>query len=404
VKLAVSLTLSMFVATAIAHAQQPATLTLAAALEKAERQNLELAAARERRALVSAEVQIAGQRPNPTLSFGVTRDTPHESFIVDQPIALGPKRQRRIGVAQQEGKVTEAEIRTLSLRIRRETRGAFFRLALARAESGRLADVHKLAERLHEIAQGRFDAGDVPRLEVVQADLEVARARTAYEVARQRERSALSDLNALLNEPADKMWELAGALRDLPVAFTLDELTQRSLTANPQLERLGREATAEKGRESLLRAERIPDLAVQVGADFNAPPDFQTGGRAQLAVTIPLFSRNQGEIARSRINQRVLAGELEAARRSLLGRVAGAYYDLEASRSEVNTYQRELLPAVRNLHDLAEESYRAGKANILVVLAAQRDVQEVERQYLESLFALHGAFAALEEAVGVPLD
>src|SRR5713226_8458792 len=86
VKLAVSLTLSMFIATAIAHAQQPTTLTLATALEKAERQNLELAAARERRALVSAEVQIAGQRPNPTLNFGVTRDTPHESFLVDQPI------------------------------------------------------------------------------------------------------------------------------------------------------------------------------------------------------------------------------------------------------------------------------------------------------------------------------
>ena len=44
------------------------------------------------------------------------------------------------------------------------------------------------------------------------------------------------------------------------------------------------------------------------------------------------------------------------------------------------------------------------KANILVVLDAQRNVQDVERNYLQSLLALESAFASLEQTVGATLD
>jgi outer membrane protein TolC len=53
---------------------------------------------------------------------------------------------------------------------------------------------------------------------------------------------------------------------------------------------------------------------------------------------------------------------------------------------------------------MAEESYRAGKANIMTVLGAQRDVLQAERDYLDSLLAVQSAFSQLEEAVGAPLD
>jgi outer membrane protein TolC len=53
---------------------------------------------------------------------------------------------------------------------------------------------------------------------------------------------------------------------------------------------------------------------------------------------------------------------------------------------------------------MAEDSYRAGKANILTVLGAQHDVQQVQREYLASLLAVQSSFARLEEAVGTPLD
>lgn len=102
--LAVLLTLT-WGATA-ARPQQAARLTLQSALELAAKQNLDLAAARQRRAVALAGVRIARQRPNPTANFTTLRDEPHEGLFFDQPIELGGKRQRRIELAQQEGAKT----------------------------------------------------------------------------------------------------------------------------------------------------------------------------------------------------------------------------------------------------------------------------------------------------------
>lgn len=118
---------------------------------------------------------------------------------------------------------------------------------------------------------------------------------------------------------------------------------------------------------------------------------------------IPLFSRNQGEIAQSLATQRVLEGQMAATRRGVAGQVESGYLDVASRETEVELYKQKLLPATRRLESLAEESYRAGKADILTVLDAQRNAQDIERQYLQSLFDLQTAYAALEETVGAPL-
>jgi outer membrane protein, heavy metal efflux system len=385
-------------------AQEAARLNLQAALDLADKQNLDLAAARQRRFVARAGVQIARERPNPSFSFTALRDEPHEGFFFDQPLELGGKRSHRVDVAQQEGGVTEVEISTVARQVRRSTREAFYRLAFARAESGRLTELMKVAERLKQIAEQRFQAGDVAQLEVVQAELEVSRAQADYQVARQEEKVALSQLNVLLNEPPTTAWQVEGSLEDQPSTLTLDELIQRAYGANAELEHLAQEEKVEQSRRGLLKAERIPNLDLQYGLDFNAPHDFRIGPRSQISLMLPIFSRNQGEIAQSLANQQVLEAETSAKKRAVAGSVEEAYFDVNAQQTQVQIYRQTLIPAVRKLETMAEESYRAGKANILAVLDAQRNVQEVERNYQQGLLALQTAIATLEEAVGTPLD
>ena len=293
-----------------ARPQEAARLTLQYALDLADKQNLDLAAARRRRAVALAGVQIARQRPNPSFSFEALRDSPHEALLLEQPLELGFKRRRRIEVARQEGALTEVEIAALARQVRRSTRETFYLSMLARAESQRLARVGELAQRLEQIARERFEAGAVPQLEVIQAGLGVSRAQADLQVAQQREKVSLSQLNALLNEPASTRWELAGSLEDSKPLPSLPELIQRASQSNPELQRLGQEQELEQRRRGLLKAERIPNLALQFGTDLNAPPDFRAGPRGQLSLELPLFMRNQGQIAQSLASQQVL----EAAR------------------------------------------------------------------------------------------
>src|SRR5208283_4440457 len=233
---------------------QPANrISLRMALDLAAKQNLDLLAARQRQAVAQAGVQIARQRPNPTFNFTALRDEPHEGWFVDQPLELGGKRGRRIDVAHQEGALTDLEIAALERQIRRQTREAYFQLLLSRAESQRLEHILELAKRLEQIARVRFNAGDVAQLEVIEAGLEVARAQADFKVAQQEEKISLSQLNALLNEPATTDWEPVEALRDLPPAVSLPELIQLAYNSNPDLRHVVQEQKVEESRRDLLK-------------------------------------------------------------------------------------------------------------------------------------------------------
>ncbi|MGD0126321.1 MAG: TolC family protein [Terriglobia bacterium] len=381
-------------------AQQPPRLALQEALDLADKQNLDLAAARRQRAVALAGIQIAKERPNPTVNFTALRDEPHEGLFFDQPIEIGRKRGRRIEVARQEGAVTEVEIASLARQVRKNTRETYYAAAYARAESERLSRVVGLTKRLEQIAKDRFNAGDVAQLEVLQSSLEVSRAEADLEVARQREIVSLSELNALLDEPATKPWELAGTLEDATPTARLEDLVGRAYQSNPDLQHLGGEKKVEDSRRSLLKAERVPDLVLDAGIDFNAPRDFRYGPRSQVSMNLPIFTRNQGEIAQSIANSRVLDAETAATERSVSARVESAYFDLGAQRTQVRLYHDRLLPVARQLESMAEESYRAGKTGILTAIQAQQDVQSVESNYLQSLEQLQNLYADLEETVG----
>ncbi len=387
-----------------ARAQAPPRLTLQGALELAAKQNLDLAAARQRVAVAQAGIRTARQRPNPTANFTALRDEPHEGVFFDQPLELGSKRRRRIEVAEQESRLTDVEIATAARLLRRSVREAFVGALFSRAESERRGEVLKLAERLEQIARERYEAGAVAQLEVIQAQLEVARARADTRVAQQQEKVSLSQLNALLNEPATTSWNLQGSLIELSAQPALPELINRAHASNAELQHLTQEQQVEVRRHALLKAERVPNLELQFGTDFNSPHDFSVGPRSQLSVMLPIFTRNQGEIAESLARQRVLEAQTQATRRAVAGRVEAAYYELSARRAQVELFRQDLLPAAQKLEQLAEESYRAGKSSILTLLDAQRSVQQVEREYLESARDLQTAFAELEETVGAPLD
>lgn len=379
-------------------------LSLLDALARADRQNLDLAAERERRAFALAGIQVAKELPNPILGFSASRDAPHEGVTLDQPFELGSKRGRRIEVAKGESALTDLEIAALERQVRHAVRDAYYQAEFKRAVSAQKAELLSLARRLREIAQARFDAGDVPQLEVVQADLEVARADAELELARQEEEVAGSRLNALLNEPKDSHWELADTLESLPAVPSLEELDARAFQSNPDLQSVRQKAAIEQARADLLRAERIPDLSAGIGADFNNPGNYTAGLRGQFSMAIPIFSRNQGEIAQSVATQHQISRQLLAQQRTIESEVQAAVLEFGARASQVKIFHDNLVPAAKRLAGMAEDSYKAGQSSILTVIDARRNTNQVQGEFLDSLLAAHAAFAALEEAVGAPLD
>jgi outer membrane protein, heavy metal efflux system len=399
----VRLIITAFLTSAAAAAQE-SSLDLRGALTAAEAGNLELRAARQQRAVAIAGLRIAGQIPNPIVSFNAGRDTPHETLLWDQPIELGGKRGKRRAVAQSEQQMTEIDIAVLSRQIRHRAREAFYRALLTRAQAAQSKTTLDLATRIADIVRQRFESGDVAQLDAIQAEVEAARATADYETAVQAQKIADAQLAALLNRSLDQTWNLEGRLDEMPKAETIQAVTDRALGSNADILRTTQELETEQRRLSLARAQRIPNVDLQAGVDLNSPHEFDVGPRGQIAVSLPLFYHGQGEVAQSTAKLELLRLSLQAQRTNASVQVIAAYYDYAAKTGLSNQYGQRIVPQTVKLEEMAEDSYRSGKSNLLTLIDAQRRLNETRKTYLDSLFAVQSSFAVLEEVVGASLD
>jgi cobalt-zinc-cadmium efflux system outer membrane protein len=379
-------------------------LTFQAAWQLATSRNLGLEAARRLKAIHEARVRIARQFQNPELAFDASRDTPHEAVTLSFPVELGGKRSRRIQLAQAEAAQAEVELRAEIRTLRRGLRQAFYGLVAA-DERVRLAEeVASLVERVRQVTQARFEEGAAPRLDVLTADLGVARARADVELARSSRTSAQAELNALLDRPAGETLEVAGSLSDAARVPDLAAATALARTSNTDLLAAEQEAAVEERRASLLRAERLPTPTFSIGGVFDAPGEFRAGLSGGVSLAVPLFNRNQGEIAEARAALLQIQAKRDAIRRSVENGVFAASARIDAQRRQVDAYRSTIVPAAAELASLAEESYRLGRNPVLALIEAQRALRDVRREYLQALLDLQSAVADLEEVIGAAID
>ena len=383
---------------------QSTPLDLRGALDAAQTANLELRAARQNRALAIAGITTARQLPNPTVSFTAARDTPHEGVSFDLPVELGNKRGKRIALAKEEQKATEIDIAVLGRQIRRRTREAFYQSLSAAKQTEQAKTALDLTTRIRDMAQQRFEAGDVAQLEVLQAEVELAKVAADYETTAQAQRAAEVGLAALLNRNLEEHLLLQDELENVPKVAPLNSVVDQALLTNSELLKTSQDLNIEERQLELAKSQRIPNLGLSAGADFNSPPDFRYGGKGGLSATLPILYRDQGEIALSKARLELLRLTVASQRIAVSAEVTAAYYDYLAKMHQVQQYGSRVVPDTLRLEQMAEDSYRSGKSSLLTLLDTQRRLNEVRKIYLDALFSAQTAFATLEEAVGAPLD
>lgn len=383
-------------------AQSPSPpLTLDEAMTAALAANPALAAARLGRAEAQARGEVARQRPNPELSIEEARDYPRDAATLSVPVERGGKRQRRIALAEAQARSNQAEVARLEAQTRNEVRRAYFALAAAQRRAAEAADLQSLAERARDAGRARFEAGDVPRLDVLQAELSAAQAAGEADKARGLLAGAAADLNALLRRPPDSplaVSDLLDAGRVPPPQAGVD-LALRSSTELAVLD-LG--LAQQRAQVELARAEAVPDLTAAAGVTHYSPPDFTWGWRASIAVPLPLFTRG----AQARLEEATLArlqAERDAAAARLRGEVWSAAANAEVQRRAYLRYRDEILPRAAEVERMAEDSYRSGQTGLVALLQSLQSVHDLRLQAVQAGTDYQNALADLERAIGAPL-
>ncbi|MBX6314279.1 MAG: TolC family protein, partial [Isosphaeraceae bacterium] len=422
----------------------PDGLTLDAAIELLIQQNLDLMALRFEIPKAQADILTASLRNNPII-YGDTQYIPygHYSFArpgggggqpqydvnVTFPIDISRKRRARIEVAERAKKVSEAQLQDAVRDLINELYTAYVNVLAVRdtlryseaflagmtrlLEQARVEQRQKRAraeqeqdpdqkQRAEEEARAADEAVDSLDDQVQQARLQVRQA--GRNLARTTRQLAL-----LLNIPAERAesLRLRGRLRELqPLPAPSEELVRAALENRPDLAAYRLAVGRAQAEVRLAKANRYSDIYV-----IYQPYTLQ-GGRAYglkgtysyalgVNAALPLFNRNQGNIARAEWNVRQTRVELASLERRVVHEVREEIRDFQLSQADILELETKVLPASRLARDDAYEQYRKDATKVNEYIDKQDSYNQIIQQYRNALIEHRQSALQLNTAIGV---
>ena len=354
----------------------------------------------------------AGLRPNPQFQ----NDTTSATIGIYQEIEIGGKRSARIESARLATSISQTDSadarRTLTLNLRQAFIAALQSKSDLQFAQDNLTDYQKVVD----INRTALQQGAISRADFLKIQLEMLTFQTDIDDASLALKTAKATLRGLVgpgNLPAD--FDIQGELRTIPLDMNLADLEQLAIKNRPDLK------SAETSRQKALadlrlaNANRWPDPTVgtsflHTGNEIGGPEWFQpfypkgsssnAMGLGISSISIPIFNRNQGEVARAQSEQ-LRAGFLaDAARNQVIQDVETAYVSFESSRERVRLYEETYLSNSKESRDIEEFSFRHGGASILDFLDAERTYRSTQLSYRQQLAAYLTNLAQLEAVVG----
>lgn len=403
-----------------AEIEEPAhACTQDAAIQRLLAVNTELAAKYQDLPRARADVLTAGLRSNPFL-FVSFSNIPYGHFspqqpastlydlTVIQPFEINCKRGYRIQAAQEAKNVLEAQYQDAVRQQIGKLDFAFVdvleaRQAVQALRAGwtRLTELEGILRVLAE--KGLLSSSEVNAVFGERANAEVAVQRAEVALVQAQRRLAL--LLAIPAEQAESL-VLAGSLHDRsPPPPCQEELIRIALETRPDLTayRLGTSrARADLRRERAEAVDNVFLFYTPFTANDYSPLGLQSasGWSLGLLFSVPLFDRNQGDIARARVNVRQAQFDREGLERRIINEVQYAATEYAFSREVVQQYEGEILAITRTLRDEQADLFSRGQASLDSLLEVQKEYDEVVRDYLETLVYHRRTMLRLNFAVG----
>ncbi|WP_265532268.1 TolC family protein [Pseudomonas saponiphila] len=380
---------------------QASVLSLDSALAKAMANNPELAAARWEIDIAQGARQQAGLLPNPVLSVDAEdtrRDSRTTSVKLSQALELGGKRGARVEVASRGQELAALELERRGNQLRADVLQAYYAALQAQERTQLAGRSLALAERGVNVAQGRVNAGKASPVEATRAQVQLAEVRLELSRGQMEQDIAYQQLARITGSAAtdfSAVQQPSRALTTLPAsAQLLSRLPETAELRLAEQEIVQREASL-----GLEKAQRIPDLDVSIGSQYDASARERVN-LLGLSMPLPLFNRNQGNLlsaARRADQARDLRNATELRLRS---ETRQALEQWSTARGEVQAFNQTILPAAQRAVDSATRGFEMGKFSFLEVLDAQRTLIGARSQYLAAVAQTTDAWVRIERIYG----
>lgn len=401
-------------------------------------QNPTVLAAAARLQAARARVPQAGARPDPRLMVGLLNFPFAEPGFTDfmamkmvgvtQSFPFPGKLRLQTSVAEFELEAAGANIVAARLDLVRDVKSAYYSLV----RIGQLLDVvarnQRLVVELTQVAAASYRVGRAGQEDVLRAQVDAAGLSNEASTLSELRRSALGQLNALLNRDTEAPVAalvipaaivhaavsdgarrvrfasaiLGSRLSDSPFP-SLDSLQRLAVRHNALLRAHEAHLRAQALRVEVARKAALPDIDLSVS--YSQRTGFTDMLSATVSLPLPLqYHRKYGQAAaEADANLLALESEHNVLVNDVKAEVNRLVSQLERDRTELALYTGAILPQARTALDVAMAGFRVGRADFLTLIDRQATLYNYETQNVRTLADFATSVAALEAVVGQEL-
>ncbi|HKC46634.1 MAG TPA: TolC family protein [Gemmatimonadales bacterium] len=324
--------------------------------------------------------------PNPALSATYSKDTPHYHLIADVPLDLPWLRSARVGAAAAGRDAARFRLDFERAAIRYDVDTAYTHALAALAHADLSRRTARGADTILAMARLRRSVGDVSELDVRLAEV------NAGQLANVAADDSLASVAAVLAV------QLAmGLSADSQTIVLADSLAPPADTAIPRavgeplrVAAAQAELRSEERNVALAHRNAFPAPSFQAGVEFGDPTQSGSLPTFGLALPIPLFHRNGGEVVQAQAARARAAAELDLARREQSAELQSAERVFAVARTRL-ARDRALLAGADQVAAMSLQAYREGAVPLANVLEAQRLAREALGRYVDDVAAVHDA-------------
>jgi cobalt-zinc-cadmium efflux system outer membrane protein len=396
-------------------AQKPGSviISLDEAIRMALEHNHGLLAARTTIQQSQAEETTANLRPNPVLLadsqfLPIFQPSQFSSDYIDNTAQFdvgvsylferGKKRQHRLQAAKDQTAVTRSQVDDNERSLTFSVAAQYINVELAESTLELAEQDLKSFQNTVDIGEVRYKDGDIGEDDLLKIKLQMLQFQSDVSQAKLARVQGLSDLRQLLGyESISADYDVAGAFDYQPVKGNLEDFQAKALQTRPDLRAAQFGVIAANSQYQLQQAIGKRDVTGQASyTHLGYINDISLFGQIQM----PIFDRNQGEIARTGFAITQAQEQEKLANGQVLTDVEDAFESLRTNDQIVGLYRSGYLDQAQQSRDISEYAYRHGAASLLDFLDAERSYRAVQLGYRQALASYLLALEQLREAVG----
>lgn len=349
-------------------------------------------ALREARARVRAArgnwLQV-GLRPNPEIAYSASEigdegRAGQQGGYFSQEFVTAGKLEKNRAIASRSIGAAEQRAETARLQVLTTVRMNYFEMLAAERSVVLANQLVAIANEAVKVSEGRLEAMDIPRVTLLQSEVERESTMLLEVQSTERRDAAWRRLAAAIGVSDPQPVSLDDALSQPLPEFHWETIRTRLLTESPELAELQMQVDRARARVRRESVEKVPNVTVQAGTQFDNATEDQIAN-VQVSVPIPVFDRNQGAIAEA-------CGELAAAQAALQQRelileqrLAAELRDYTTARERTIRYADKVLPTARETLQMMNAGYQSGELDYLQVLTIQQAYTQQSISYLRDL-------------------